>query len=336
MQTEKTLDDIMPCARKVLIAIFNCYGDSFIGAKISSEFIEKWSSDDRKFLVVTPPHLAPHIRAICPGAEVFALNRKNPFHWLRLAYAVFVTHGGFDIGFNPNSFAKESCRIIKWAKQSKQWKAWSNHSRKSGRFGDTLIPNYYDKVRAYFDLALQGEFRSSKRAIIAPNKILVCPDSGEKRRSLTADQIERLIKKVRASWPDAIISVATSDRSRAANFELVLLDKTKEASQRYLSAIAGTDLVITVDSGTLHLADALGKQLICLFSSSMPATVLNHGANAIAARSERLDGLYCEIRSCQNPRCLDEVVADFDAHLATNSAVRRVETSACPVTGSGN
>ena len=333
MQTENALNDIMPRAQKILIAIFNCYGDSFIGARISNEFIEKWSGGGRKFLIVTPPHLVPHIRAICRGAEVLALNRKNPLHWLRLAYTIFVTHGGFDLGFNPNSFAKESCRIIRWAKQSKQWKAWSNHARQSRRFGDILIPNYYEKVRAYFDLALQGEFHSGERAIVAPKKVLICPDSGEKRRSLTGDQLGRLIAQVRATWPGASISVASSDRSRAENFELVLLDKTEDASQKYLHAMAGADLVVTVDSGSLHLADALGKPLICLFSSSMPATVLNHGAHAIAARAERLDGLYCEIRSCQNPRCLDDVVVDFDAHLATNCAVRRVETTVCPVAG---
>lgn len=321
----------MPRTRKILIAIFNCYGDSFIGAKITKEFIEKWSGDDRKFLVVTPPHLEPHIRAICKGAEVVTLRRKNPFDWIKLAYKIFLTHGGFDLGLNPNSFAKESCRLIKWARWSQQWKAWSNRYRQSRHPGDAIIPNYYDKVRAYFDLPLQGEFHSSKAITHTPTKILVCPDSGEKRRSLTIDQIDRLIEKIRATWPDAKISVATSDSSRAKNFEIVLLDKTKDASQGYLNSIINTDLVVTVDSGTLHLADALGKPLICLFSSSMPATVLDHGADAIVARSRRLDGIYCEIRSCQNPRCLDDVVSNFEAHLAAHCQDRRIETSNCPV-----
>ena len=333
MQTRNTLDQIMPGARKILIAIFNCYGDSFIGARIANEFIEKWHGDGRQFLIVTPPHLAPHIRMICKGAEVMALRSKNPWHWIRLAYRVFVSHSGFDVAFNPNSFAKVSCRLITWAKWSRQWKEWSNWYRQNRGVDEVPIPNYYDKVRAYFGLPQRGEFDATDRALGTPDRILVCPDSGEERRSLTVDQISLLTDKLRATWPRAEISVATSDRSRAGSFKAVLLDKTKEASQRYLDALIETQLVVTVDSGTLHLADALGKPLLCLFSSSMPATVLNHDANALAVRLASLDGVYCEIKSCRHPHCMDDLVVNFAEHHAVNCRGRRIETTRCPAFG---
>lgn len=315
----------MKNARTVVMAVFNRFGDGVIGGVVCEEFAKKWSATGCRCLIVTSPQLYPYLKAICQSAEVIPLNRKNPMHWGRLFFKRLIQYRGFDVGLNPYSYGKESRRI---ARMGLWYKIYQNPE-------NALLVNYYDRVRRYLDLPLRREFASASILPENVEKILVCPESSEARRTLTVGQFLSIIKQLRAKWPQAALSVASSRKHKeqyvAPSITPLLLDKSEASSLRFLDSIRNTDLVVSVDSGPLHIACALGTPVVALFSSAHPATVINSGVVAYPLRAEALSAVYCEVLDCKVPQCMDSLTLNSPWVSAQVANQRSIIRKKCPL-----
>ena len=317
----------MSSSKSVVVAIFNRFGDGIIAAVVLEAFIKKWKADGRRFLIFTSPQLQVYLKIICPSAEVVALNKKNIFHWLRFFYLKFFEYKGFDVGLNPYSYGDESKKIARSA-------AWC-HIYKASENDFTV--NYYDRVRFYLGIEQQGDYLKSLAIPGHAKYILFCPESSEARRSLTGEQCEALIEQLHKRWPQAIIIFAASKNGiflNKNNFNFVkifYLKKNWRESLRFVEKIREAEFVVSVDSGPLHIATALGKPVLALFSSALPATVINRSAKVRALRSPRLKNKYCEVISCQKPICMDDLNFEHDiVHQAFNDFNKIIEKKYCP------
>src|ERR1035437_1961832 len=191
MSPEKGLTEAMTDAKTIVLAIFNRFGDGIIAATVCNEFIQQWSGDGRQFCIVTSTQLFPYVRALCPNVRIIALHKNSPLAWIKLKFLEKFVYGGFDVGLNPYSFAKESRKIIKPAKWHRVYRHPDN---------DFMV-NYYDRARAYLSLELQGAFVSPNFPSKPPDRILITPNSSEQRRCLTENQLKRLLEQLEARWP---------------------------------------------------------------------------------------------------------------------------------------
>lgn len=325
LKTTTAIDTVMQNARTVVMAVFNRFGDGVIGGVVCEEFAKKWSASGCRCLIVTSPQLYPYLKAICPSAEVMSLNRKNPLHWGRLFFKRLLQYRGFDVGLNPYSYGKESRRI---ARMGLWYKIYENPE-------NALLVNYYDRVRRYLELPSCREFASASILPESVAEILVCPESSEARRSLTVSQFQSIVGQLRAKWPQAVIIVANSHKLKGRyvdpSIKPFLLDKSEASSLRFLDAIRNTDLVVSVDSGPLHIACALGTPVVALFSSAHPATVMNSGVAAYPLRAEALSAVYCEVLDCKVPVCMNSLTLETPWVRAQSAEQRSIFRERCPL-----
>lgn len=315
------LDAEMPHATTVIVAIFNRFGDGVIAAASTAAFIARWSERPRRFLLVTSPQLSPYVRAICPGAEVLAFSKRNPLHWLRLWLRKRFVYRGFDVGLNPYSYGRESHRIARLA----HW-----HSLYVSP-ADAFAINYYDRVRQYLQLPAEGDFNAPCALPKRVERILLCPDSSETRRSLSDAQLESIHTQLLTRWPAATITLASGlSTSRLAGVRQLRLAKSRKASNAFLRALRDADLLVAVDSGPLHIAMALGIPSLALFSSAHPATVLDPRARVYPLRADVLTNVYCEKLDCREPICMNALNLDTAWQPGAPAAERTVVSDRCP------
>lgn len=325
MNGATSLNEVMADAKSVVLAIFNRFGDGIIAATVCNEFIKRWSGNDRRFCIVTSYQLLPYIRALCPEARIISLHKNNPWSWIRLKLLEKFVYGGFDVGLNPYSFAKESRKIIKLAK----WHRIYQHP------DNEFMINFYDRTRAYLGLELQGDFLSSDFPSITPARILVTPEGSELRKSLTESQLTRLLAQLQARWPLANIVVATEKELGIGNTHHSVthfrLRRNQSASELFLREMRNAELVVSVDSGPLHIAAAMHKPIIGLFSFMIPGTVLNRSTQAYILRDTALATTYCEVHKCTLPTCMNALNLSDAAAPHCPATTRRIELHSCPL-----
>lgn len=325
MNADASLNAAMTDAKAIVLAIFNRFGDGIVAATVCNEFIKRWSGNGRQFCIVTSKQLFPYVRVLCPDARVISLHKNNPFAWLRLKFLEKFVYGGFDVGLNPYCFAKESRKIIGLAK----WSRVYQHS------DDDFMTNYYDRARAYLALELQGDFLSSDFPSTAPGRILVTPESSELRRSLTDSQLKHLLAQLASRWPQATIVVAAEKKLDLGNSNRCItqffLHRNQNASELFLREIRNAELVVSVDSGPLHIATAMRKPVIGLFSFMIPGTVLNRLAPAYILRDASLTTTYCEVHKCTVPECMNALNLSDAAAPNVPMTTRRIERVSCPL-----
>lgn len=89
-----------------------------------------------------------------------------------------------------------------------------------------------------------------------------------------------------------------------------------------------SSIYVGVDSGPMHIASFVKTPAVALFGPTDPAKVGPYGDGHVIVRRDKLSCLGCRKRSCENPRCMDEIDPDEVARvcfrvLQRHSASRR-------------
>lgn len=71
--------------------------------------------------------------------------------------------------------------------------------------------------------------------------------------------------------------------------------------------IAECDVYVGVDSGPMHISAFLGLPVVALFGPTDPAKVGPYSNRSVILRNDKLDCLACRKKSCQHPRCMNEI-----------------------------
>ena len=136
--------------------------------------------------------------------------------------------------------------------------------------------NHYQVVRRYlklpekkwkvYDLALEKNY----------TKILICPHSTDSNRSLPIEKMNQIIFELQNKYNRPEIVIASMDKSYFRDdCQKFIFEKSDHSSKQFLKLMRESSLVICSDSGPLHIALALKKDLLAFMISTVPEIVIN-------------------------------------------------------------
>ena len=256
-----SLDDIKESG-KILFSIFTRYGDTIIDLIIVKEFVKKYPNKD--YLIICPKQMAPYVNEFLPNLKCKAFNKRNLFEMAKVIK--LLKNERFDIGFNPWSNGLDSCFFVSLCKKFLFYKDFDRPSN----------INHYQVVRRYLqlpekkwkvnDLSLQENY----------TKILICPHSTDSKRSLPIEKMNQIIFELQNTYNRPEIVIASMDKSYFRDdCQKFIFEKSYHSSRQFLKLMRESSLVVCSDSGPLHIALALKKDLLAFMISTDPKIVIN-------------------------------------------------------------
>ena len=177
-------------------------------------------------------------------------------------------NGDFDIGFNPWSFGLESCCLLTYCNSYLLYKDFKKPSQ----------INHYEVVRKYLHLDLKDWSIENLKMRDNYKKILICPQSTDKNRSISSNQLDHILIKFNKKYIDPEITIAAMDITYfRLNYNQFLFKKSYHSSECFIDLVKKSELIICSDSGPLHIANALNKSVIAFFNVTNPEFVINSG-----------------------------------------------------------
>ena len=264
-----SIDDIKK-SKKILFSIFTRYGDTIIDLVVIKEFIEFYPN--KEYLVLCPRQMRPYVSELLPDIKCFALNKRNLFDMLKVNRVLKKWHP--DIGFNPWSNGLDSCYFLTYCKKYLCYKD----------FKRPKVINHYQVVRNY--LKLQNKTWSIHELTLKKEykNILICPQSTDPERSITNLKFDELLLDLSKKYKNFKLVIAAMDssffREDIAQFNF---EKSSKSSEEFISLVKNSDLVICADSAPLHIASALGKDLIAIFHITKPEVVINQNTTLLVS-----------------------------------------------------
>jgi ADP-heptose:LPS heptosyltransferase len=291
-------------ARSILFAVFARYGDSIIAFKAIDEFISRYP--EKRYQLITTHQALPYARALVRHPIEFAgvNKRRNPLLMWRLTRQL--RREPPDLGFNPWSHGAESEYFVSFCRKFSRFGEFARYERNY---------NLYRRPREYLTLPE----KDAKRHVPIPasaRQIVLVPFSTDIRKGLDRNDLETVVTALRRRFrPEHVVVAGLEDeltQARDVDVERFVLGKTRAASERFIELLRSADLFVGVDTGPLHLADALSIPAIGLLGPTAPETVLDRN-NAIAAlRHPAMQGTFCDVLTCRNPVCLHRLCATLD------------------------
>lgn len=166
---------------------------------------------------------------------------------------------------------------------------------------------------------------------------MICPETTEDRKTFGQKELIELIKQMGAKYKNISITLALSSKKSPffiKGHHYHFFQKNRKASERFLTLINKQDLIISVDSGPLHLAHALGKPAIAFFSCTAPEKILNDFSTTTPIRTSKLSQIQCENKTCTDAVRLKDLFCD-DIFSHIYKPVKKAltyTTTGCPYT----
>jgi hypothetical protein len=292
-------------ARVVLFTVFARYGDSMIAFKAINEFIAL--HPNKRYLLITRHQTLPYAEALIHHPiERYGVNKRHD--WLLMwRITRMLRREPPDLGFNPWSHQGESEYFVSFCRRFSWFRLFARYERNY---------NLYRRPREY--LMLPAPAATPPRALPdRAKRIVLVPFSTDVRKALDRHDLELVIDSLRRRFQIERIVVAGMKHelkgSKGLPVEPFVLGKSRRASQRFIDLLRSAELFVGVDSGPLHLADALGISTIGIFGPTAPETVLDRTNTVVALRHADMAGTFCDVLTCRNPVCLHRLCATLDA-----------------------
>lgn len=297
---ELTADDFLS-ANKILFSMFSRYGDFFATLSVIREFEKHYGK--KHFIFMVPPQMGPYVREFFPDASLIAVNKRNP---ISLLYAIFkLKKLDADIGLNPWSHGADSEFFISFAKKFMFYKKEMKKYK---------VENLYDKPRLYMKLMVSSWQHGQPALKSKYDNIIICPESSDVEKSMSKENIAYVISNIKMFDPTIVIIAATrqyfgyAKHTIADDVRRVYLKRGSKASKEFLDEVKKSDLVISADSGPMHLAYILHKDIIAYFSKTAPEWVIDDMANIYVQRDARMRDKYCQYADngmCKTMECMN-------------------------------
>jgi len=259
-----SLEDIQK-AEKVLFSLFTRYGDTIIDLVVIKEFVEKYPTKD--YLILCPKQMKPYSDEFLPKIKCIGINKRNYLDMIKLNF--YLKKWSPDIGFNPWSFGVESSFFLSYCKIFQFYR----------NFNKPQSVNHYDVVRKYFRLPKKIWKIKNQIMDLEFKKVLICPESTDNERSISIDQIAKIIDDFKLNIDDSILTIASiNSKYHHSNCNNFYFKKTEKSSRNFIILVQESDLIISADSAPLHVAHALNKNVMAVFNSTSPELVINSGS----------------------------------------------------------
>jgi ADP-heptose:LPS heptosyltransferase len=256
-----TLIDIK-ISQRVLFSIFTRYGDTIIDLVVINEFIERYP--EKEYLILCPKQMKPYVNELLPNIKCIAFNKRNLFEIFKVCR--LLKKRKFNIGFNPWSNGLDSSYLLSFCEKFLFYKD----------FDKPKHINHYQVIRKYLKLSekkwVMNELISHKNY----KNILICPQSTDSNRDLPKEKLDSLILDFNKMYNQPIITIASMNKSDFRDeCNKFILEKTADSSKNFLDLVKKSSLIVCPDSGPLHIALALKKDLLAFFRTSLPEIVIN-------------------------------------------------------------
>ena len=255
-------------SNNILFSIFTRYGDTIIALIVIKEFIKKYPNKD--YLIICPKQMEPYVKEFLPSINSMAFNKRNLFELAKVIK--ILKNERFDIGFNPWSNGLDSCYFISLCKKFLFYKDFDRPN----------IINHYQVVRKYLQLPKKKWKVNYLSLQENYTKILICPHSTDPNRNLPSEKMDQLIFDLKNTNNQPEIVIASMDKSYFRDdCQKFLFKKSDHSSKQFLELMRESPLVVCSDSGPLHIALALKKDLLAFMISTDPRIVINTGSSVI-------------------------------------------------------
>ena len=252
-------------ANKVLFALFTRYGDTIIDLVVIQEFVEKYPSKD--FLILCPKQMKPYFDELTPNLRCIGINKRNYLEMFKLNF--FLKKWSPDIGFNPWSFGVEGSFFLSYCQKFQFYKD----------FNKPQVINHYEVVRKYLSLPEKIWKIKDSTPELNYQRVLICPESTDSERSISIGQINKIINEIKYNFGNPLFTIASiTPKYHQSNCNNFFFKKTNKSSRDFIKLVKDSDLIICCDSGPLHIAQALKKNILAVFTASNPEIVLNSGS----------------------------------------------------------
>lgn len=291
--------DDMQGAQKIFFAVFSRYGDGIISFKVIREFAALYP--DKQYLLFTTSQLVPYAKEILnDGVEVVGVNKRNP---LSLIPSILkLKNFDADLGFNPWSHGDDAEFFVSFAKKYSIFKRF----RQWGK-----AYNLYARVREY--LGLEPKVLGNAAVSLPDNaqNIILVPFSTDTTKSLDKEMTKQLISRLQELYKNAKITICGFANELKGIEGLQKFYFSKSSSNEFLALLKSSDLFVGVDAGPLHIANAMGIQSIGIFGPTAPETIVDFDWQCTCLRDSRLGGVFCYVKECKKPTCIEGTVNDF-------------------------
>ena len=247
---------------KILFSIFTRYGDSIIDLVVIKEFIEHYPK--KEYLIICPKQMKPYVMEFLPTIECVAFNKRNIFEMFKVDK--LLKKRQFNIGFNPWSNGLDSCYFISFCKKFLFYKDFERPSN----------INHYQVVRRYLKLP-EKDWKVNELTLKENyTKILICPHSTDINRNIPIEKLDGIIFDFKNKYDCTEIVIASMDKSYFRDdCQKFIFEKSDHSSKQFLKLMRESSLVVCSDSGPLHIALALKKDLKAILISTEPKIVIN-------------------------------------------------------------
>jgi len=260
-----SIDDIKK-SKKVLFSVFTRYGDTVIDLVVIREFIDLYP--DKDFLVICPKQMKPYVNEILPNTECLAFNKRNVIDLYKLIK--LLKNRDFDIGFNPWSNGLDSNYYLSFCKKFLFYKD----------FQKPEIINHYQVVRIYLKIPQKDWDINEINYKHSCKKILICPQSTDNNRNIPNNQLDKFVDHFIRMYNSPEITIASMDNSNFRSTCISLkLKKSANSSNQLLSTMKQSCLIVCPDSGPLHIALSLKRNVIAYLRSTNPKDIINSGSS---------------------------------------------------------
>jgi ADP-heptose:LPS heptosyltransferase len=258
-----SIEDIKT-SKKILFSLFTRYGDTIINLVVIKEFIKQYPN--KRYLILCPRQMKPYVDELLPNIECIALNKRNLFDMFKINLRLKKYLP--DIGFNPWSNGLDSCYFLTYCRNFLCYKDFDRPD----------IINHYQVVRRYLQLP-EKKWKINELVLKEDyQKILICPQSTDRNRGITEDEIDALVSDFNIKYHDPDITIASMDTTHfRSDCQQFLFRKSAQSSAQFINLIKSSELVVCSDSGPLHISSALNKDIISVFYITNPEIVLNTG-----------------------------------------------------------
>jgi ADP-heptose:LPS heptosyltransferase len=141
-------------------------------------------------------------------------------------------------------------------------------------------------------------------------KVVICPETTEDRKAFRRDELQLIIQSLKSKYTNPEITLAVSNKKSRYFLEghkHFFFKKNEQSSLKFLHLLKESDLIVSVDSGPLHLAKALSKSTVALFACTAPEIIIDDFSYITPIRTNKLNQIQCENKFCKEPLCLIEL-----------------------------
>ena len=110
------------------------------------------------------------------------------------------------------------------------------------------------------------------------------------------------------SGSPADVPYIESIRERMKNQPLIAAGKLSLSEA--VALVEASDVYVGVDSGPMHIAAFTDTKVVAIFGPTDPAKVGPYGSGHVVLSASWLECLSCRKRSCNHPRCMEELTAE--------------------------